>query len=99
MLSLLVLIDSSLFSQLLEAEVERHPVRVYDVLGAPLPVDDAALRGQQLAAAQEDRDASAAASTPLPQSPVVSNNSPSSNGNRPAYQRRGSASSLSQQLV
>jgi len=76
--------------QLLEAQVERHPIRQYDVLGAP--IDEAAVRGQQIAA-QEQEDT--AASTPLPQSPVVSNSSTP----RPGYQRRGSASSLSQQLI
>ncbi|KAH7099969.1 RNI-like protein [Auriculariales sp. MPI-PUGE-AT-0066] len=84
-------------TQLLSAEVERHPMRQYDQYGAP--IDEAAMRGQQMATSVEESEQfdTVAASTPLPQSPVVSN---AAGGSRPAaYQRRSSTSSLSQQLI
>ncbi|EJD40745.1 RNI-like protein [Auricularia subglabra TFB-10046 SS5] len=74
--------------ELLEAEVERHPVRQYDALG--MPIDEGALRAQQLAAdVHQSEENAASPPQPTPGTPPVA-----AYEARPAFPRRASQSSV-----
>ncbi|KZV91670.1 RNI-like protein [Exidia glandulosa HHB12029] len=79
--------------ELLEAQVERHPIRQYDALG--MPVDEGALRGQAMIVKEEDL--LVASPQPPPErerDPEPSGSGSASGSSRPMFGRRSSQSSI-----